>query len=165
MMKSWVRFVWIAAGCLAAVALASTLVVGGERTTPTKPQEAVLTGTVTDLHTFMSGEAPNKETTRQRVYEGVPVILQTEAGPIILGKGKGSLKTMVLGVLHQPAEVKGLLYAKHGLRYLDVAVAKPPKPGAQPIEDDEWIDEPEDDQQEDIDDESDDFRGDEDDPY
>jgi len=153
---------------VAAIVLTGSLVAGEEKNTTARPREAVLTGTVTDLHSFMSGEIPKLESSRQRIYLGGPAVLMTETGPVLLGRDKGTPKPLILEALLQPAEVRGLLHEREGLRYLDLTALRPTKPVRRSFEqDDEWPDDHEADEGDiDEDEEEDEDEGnDEEDPY
>jgi hypothetical protein len=125
---------------MAALVLASTLVVGGPRDRAREAREVTLKGKVVDLHSFMAGDAISDDVVRQRIYDGAPVILDTERGPVVLGTSKGSLKERVVPSANQAAEATGRLYEKRGIRYLDLKAIHP-QPSEAPPSHEEWEEE------------------------
>jgi len=120
----------------------------------TKAKEVTLIGKVVDLQCYMTEEYPTKdkvECARRCIRAGVPVALETETGLVIVGMGqRGPAKEVEKHALAL-VEVKGKLYEKHGIKYVDITsvkAAKPAEPEPEPEEDWEW---PEDDEDEDQD--------------
>jgi hypothetical protein len=92
----------------------------------TQPQEVTLSGTVVDLQCYMTGRPVGKNPqafSRNCIRRGVPAALETESGLIILGLAKGNASKLAQHAM-RPAEVRGMLYAKHGVEYLEVASIK-----------------------------------------
>jgi hypothetical protein len=77
---------------------------------------------------------------RQRIYDGAPIVLQTDRGAVVLGTGKGSVKDMILPVANQAAEAMGRLYEKRGIRYLELTTIRP-QPPTQQLGQEEWEEE------------------------
>jgi hypothetical protein len=143
--------------CVVAAVLitVTALQAGGERT-PTPPaREVTMVGKIVDLHCFMTDKFPSADhvkCTRECIRAGVPAALDTEVGLIVLGHGPKGPARMIDELALQHAEIKGKLYERNGLRYLDVTAAKvvslpePPKPFDPEIEEEEVeedFDEPE----------------------
>jgi hypothetical protein len=105
-------------------------------------KEVTLTGKVVDLHCFMTGVTRDKyaaKCTQKCLREGVPAALETDGGLILLGKGMTGIGREASRHALGMVEVKGKLYEKHGLKYLDAASMKEVKE----TESEEWIEEPE----------------------
>ena len=100
---------------------ASTLVARGGRDRPPKPQEVTLTGTITDLHSYVTDETQPARNAQRLIRSGIPAILDTKAGPVLLGGVSKQYRKDLLKLVHEDVEVEGELYEKRGLRYLDVA--------------------------------------------
>lgn len=99
---------------------ASTLVARGGRDRPPKPKEVTLTGTITDLHSYVTGESQPARNVQRLIRSGIPAILDTKAGPILLGGVSKQFRKELLKLVHEDVEVEGKLYEKRGLRYLDI---------------------------------------------
>lgn len=149
MTRTWILRT-AAVTAMAAMVLASTLVIGGPRDRARKAKEVTLTGKVGDLHSFMAGEAFRDDVVRQRIYDGAPIVLQTNRGPVVLGTSKGSVKEMILPAANQTAEAVGRLYEKRGIRYLELTTIRPQPPSDQQPGHEEW-------EEEDYEEEEDDF--------
>lgn len=126
--QKYQRNVAIAVATVAAVTiLVSALRAGDERGQKPAPREVTLTGRVVDLHNYMTEKFPSADKvkcTRECLSVGVPAALETDDGLVIIGKGpKGPARDMAPLAL-QNAELKGKLYERHGLRYIDVISAK-----------------------------------------
>jgi|GEM_PF-1634535 len=115
-----------ALACLG-VGIAAMAVAAGERDRA-KTRELTVTGTVVDLHSFMTGKYQSSDKaacTRECIRSGVPAALETKDGLFILGQGpKGPMKTLAK-LAFQEIEVKGTVHERNGIRYLDIADAKP----------------------------------------
>jgi hypothetical protein len=90
-------------------------------------KEVTMTGKLVDLHCFMAGMGASKEDPAKCaadcIKSGVPAALETPTGLVILGKGlkgAGEFSAMAL----QQVEVKGKLYEKAGLKYIDVTTVQ-----------------------------------------
>jgi hypothetical protein len=139
---------------LAICLVPSFLAVAQEKgTTPPPPpaaKEVTLTGKVVDLHCFMAGGAGKEDATKcmkECIEKGVPAVLETSKGIVLLGKGMEGVAKLVGPHANQQVEVKGKLHEKAGLKYLDIIeikkaeekgaekpVAKPePKPEVKPV--------------------------------
>ncbi|MHC4092607.1 MAG: hypothetical protein ACYSVY_20425 [Planctomycetota bacterium] len=118
----------------------------GERR-PTPPaREVTMEGKVIDLHCFMTGKFPSTDhikCTRECIRAGVPAALETEDGLVILGKGPKGPARMLDDLALQHAEVKGKLYEREGLRYLDLTSAKAAAAPRLPEWQEEPVEEPE----------------------
>lgn len=132
---------------VAGVVLVSVLCAAGDRDKNPPPRDVTLTGTVVDLHSFMTEryESSDKaKCTRDCIRAGVPAALETQEGLVVIGEGtKGAART-IMELAFQTAELKGKLYEKHGLRYIDITSAKAakPKPEPEPDVEDPWTPEP-----------------------
>lgn len=99
------------------------------RTSPprsTRSQEVTLSGKVVDLQSHMTGEFVGKNPeacSRNCIRRGVPAALETESGLIVLGMAKGNLSKLAPHAM-QLVELRGTLYEKHGVKYLEVASIK-----------------------------------------
>ena len=123
------------------VVLVSVICAAGDREKNPPPRDVTLTGKIVDLHSFMTDkfESSDKvESTRNNIYEGVPAALETEEGLVLIGQGgKGAARTLA-PLAFQAAELKGKLYEKNGLRYIDITSANAVKPEVELEEEDPW---------------------------
>jgi hypothetical protein len=86
-------------------------------------KEATMQGKIVDLQSFMTGKFAGDDpvrATQQAIRAGTPAALETEDGLIILGQGqRGPMRTLMPLAMRE-VEVKGMLYEKHGLQYMDI---------------------------------------------
>jgi hypothetical protein len=94
-------------------------------------KEVTLTGKLTDLHCFAMGIKEEPAKTGECLKAGAPAVLETATGVVLLSKGpKGTDLAAMAG---QEVEIKGKLFEKAGLKYVDfTAIAK--KGGEKPAE-------------------------------
>ncbi|MCK4659011.1 MAG: hypothetical protein KAV82_05765 [Phycisphaerae bacterium] len=137
----------------AATILASALYAGdkqGKKPAPKQdkksaPREVTLTGKVVDLHCYMTERFPSADAvkcTRECIRVGVPAALETDDGLIIIGKGLKGPARDIAPLALQNVELKGKLYERHGLRYIDIISAKVVKK-TPPVEEEPETDESE----------------------
>ena len=89
-------------------------------------------GSIVDLHTYMTGGEDLSEatkTSRKRIRGGVPVVLVTREGPVLLSQGQRSPARLVETFALQPVWAKGKYYEKDGLQYLDLRKVIPARRG------------------------------------
>ncbi|MCB9851276.1 MAG: hypothetical protein H6817_11305 [Phycisphaerales bacterium] len=100
-------------------------------TKPAMAKDVVLTGTVVDLHCYMTGAMPSGDAakcTADCIRAGVPAGLETDIGLVVLGQGMQGASKALLPYAHQFVEVRGKLFERDGVKYLDIAsVEKAPK--------------------------------------
>ena len=98
------------------------------------PAIATLTGKIVDLQCYMTGKHEGDDPVKCAaacIRNGVPVGLETKDGLVILGHGMTGAAKMLEPLAMQEVEVKGKLYEKGGVKYVDVlTVAKKAKPPA-----------------------------------
>ncbi len=96
-----------------------------------KAKEVIIQGRIVDLHHFMTAgyaSADRGRTTREALQSGIPALLETHDGPVLLGMGKrAENKNSVMALAYEEAEMKGMLFEMKGLRYLDIASVTPLK--------------------------------------
>ena len=144
------RSIVIAAGVAAAVLCTSVLIAGGDRDKVPPPRDVTLTGKIVDLQSFMTDKfesSDHAKCTQRCIQAGVPAALETEDGLIIIGEGsKGPART-ITPLAFRYAELKGKLYEREGIKYIDVASAKAAKDPESEEEDweseDDWDDDEE----------------------
>jgi len=124
-----------AALCVALVFGAVSVVAQTGEETAKQPGKAVtLQGKVVDLHCYITGDMPSADAakcTADCIKAGVPAGLETADGLIILGHGtKGPGKAVVAHAFQQ-VTVKGQLFEKSGVKYLDIETVEP-QAGGQP---------------------------------
>jgi len=144
------RSIVIAAALAAAILCTSVLMAGGDRDKVPPPRDVVLTGKIVDLHSFMTDKfesSDHAKCTQRCIQAGVPAALETEDGLIIIGEGsKGPART-ITPLAFRYAELKGKLYEREGIKYIDVASAKAAKDPESEEEDweseDDWDDDEE----------------------
>ena len=108
------------------IAGASSLRAGGERKKPAKPEDVTLVGKVVDLQSFMTGKFTNSDpvrATQDSIRQGVPAALETEEGLIVIGMGERGPSRTLIPLAFKKVEMKGKLYEKDGLQYIDMASA------------------------------------------
>jgi len=118
-------------GGLVAVVASPMLMAGGGRKRPERPgkppRDVTLTGKLVDLQSFMSGRFADEDparATQNSIRAGVPAALETENGLIVLGMGERGPARILLPLAYQNVEVKGRLYERTGLRYIDISTAR-----------------------------------------
>ena len=136
----------VAVTVVAVVVLASVLQAGPQRDGQVAPREVTLTGKIVDLQSYMTekfSSADQAKSVRECLHHGVPAALETEEGLVVIGQGwKGPART-IADLALQNAEVKGKLYERHGLRYIDITSAKLiPQQADEPANTGDWTDEP-----------------------
>lgn len=113
---------------VAAVALAVTLglaAIAAEAKKPAKApdKETVLSGKVVDLQTYMAGETTGTgkaKSSAQLIRNGVPAALETDKGLVIIGAGRKVSPRTIANHAGTRVELKGKLYEKANVKYLDV---------------------------------------------
>jgi hypothetical protein len=122
------------------VMFVSALYAAGDRDKNPPPRDVTLTGKIVDLQSFMTGKFASSDKakcTRDSIRGGVPAALETKDGLVVIGEGtKGAART-IAPLAFQDAELKGKLYEKHGVRYIDITSAKAAKPEPEPEPDTE----------------------------
>ena len=132
----------IAAGVAAAVLCTSVLMAGGDRDKVPPPRDVTLTGKIVDLQSFMTDKfesSDHAKCTQRCIQAGVPAALETEDGLIVIGEGpKGPART-IAPLAFRYAELKGKLYERQGIKYIDVASAKAAKdPESEEDTEEDW---------------------------
>ena len=92
---------------------------GGER----PPREVTMTGRVVSVHSSMTGQFASPDQTKStadNIRAGVPAALDTPTGLILLGQGTTGVGRTLIPLAFQEVEVKGKLYEKGGLKYIDI---------------------------------------------
>ncbi len=99
------------------------------------PAITTLTGKIVDLQCYMTGKHEGDDPVKCAaacIKNGVPVGLETKDGLVILGHGMTGAAKMLEPLAMQEVEVKGKLYEKGGVKYVDVLTvvkkAEPPAP-------------------------------------
>jgi hypothetical protein len=124
----------------------------GEKDVP--PRDVTLTGKVVDLQCFMTGKyasSDQEKCTRDCIRAGVPAALQTEEGLIVIGHGEKGPQKIIAPFAYQEVELKGKLFQRHGLQYIDVTSAKAVETMEAEEEEgyDPWTPEPDEEEEED----------------
>lgn len=125
-MKNLRTLAALAFAVAAVIAGASSLRAGGERKKPVKPEDVTLVGTIVDLQSLMTGKFTGTDpvrATQDCIRQGVPAALETEDGLIVIGMGERGPSRTLIPLALKKVEVKGKLYDKDGLQYLDMASA------------------------------------------
>ncbi len=117
----------LAIGLVAIMTLAAILSAGPGHRRNAKPRDVTLTGKIVDLHGFMTGKcdlSDHARCTLECIKAGIPAAIETEDGLVVIGQGsKGPRKTLI-PLAFKLVELKGKLYERAGVRYIDVTVAK-----------------------------------------
>jgi len=147
------RFIGAAAAVavFATLGLSSLFAQNREQAAPqkqeTKGKEVTLVGKIVDLQCYMTGEYPTKdqaECARKCIRAGVPAALETDNGLVILGMGHRGPGREIEKHAMAMVELKGKLYEKHGVKYIDIVSVKATKVAKpEPEEDWEWPEEDE----------------------
>jgi hypothetical protein len=90
-------------------------------------REVTLTGRVVDVHCLMTGKFPKADRikcTQECIKAGVPVALETDRGVFLLGTGPKSAAKTLAPLAYQLVDVRGKLYTRLGLKYIDLLSAK-----------------------------------------
>jgi len=98
-------------------------------------RETTLTGQIVDIHGFMTGQyasADRAKCTADCIRAGVPAGLVTEQGVVILGQGTSSPSRTLLPWALRQVEVRGHLFEKQGVKYLNVDSIVEPGAKAEP---------------------------------
>jgi hypothetical protein len=136
---------------VATVGLTSLYAQNRVRRQPTKPpqmqeKEVTLTGKLVDLQCYMTGKYPTKdeaECARNCLRAGVPAALETDKGLVIVGMGYRGPGHALAQHAMATVELKGKLYEKQGVKYMDVASVKVTKPAPKAEAEEEQPEEPE----------------------
>ena len=136
------RSIVIAAGVAATVLFGSVLMARGDRDKVPPPRDVTLTGKIVDLHSFMTDRfesSDHAKCTQRCIQAGVPAALETEDGLIVIGEGpKGPART-IAPLAFRHAELKGRLYEREGIKYIDVTSAKAAKaPESEEDTEEDW---------------------------
>jgi hypothetical protein len=141
-------------GAAAAIAVATTLGLSSlfaqsrAQTPPqkqeTKGKEVTLVGKIVDLQCYMTGEYPTKdqaECARKCIRAGVPAALETDNELVIVGMGHRGPAREIEKHAMATVELKGKLYEKHGVKYIDIVsvkAAEVAKPESEEEEEEDW---------------------------
>ncbi|MGD2111195.1 MAG: hypothetical protein PVI86_17595 [Phycisphaerae bacterium] len=110
-------------------------------------KEVTVTGRVVDLHGYMTGKyesVDRAKCTADCIRNGVPAGVETESEMLLLGQGSRSAAKTLEPLAFQEAEIRGTLYEKNGVKYLDVISAKKKAPEPEYDEEEEDWSNPED---------------------
>ncbi|UCF34620.1 MAG: hypothetical protein JSV78_04810 [Phycisphaerales bacterium] len=144
----------VAAIAIGALVLTTALQAGDRTEKDPQPRDVTVIGRVVDLQNFMTGKyasSDHAKCTRDCIRAGVPVALQTEEGLIVIGQGEKGPQRIITPFAYQEVELKGKLFQRHGLRYIDVTSANVVE-AAEPEEEEEldpWSPEDEEEQEDD----------------
>lgn len=112
--------------CLLAVILAAggTLLGAPQRKRDVRGRETTIHGRLGDIHSFMTGKVngdnPTKAT-QDSFRAGAAAVVETEEGVVVLGSGDKGPARLIVPLAMQHVEVKGKLYERGGMRYMDMA--------------------------------------------
>lgn len=123
---------------LAGAWLATALYAGPDRSS--RPREVTLTGKIVDLQGYMTekyASADHAKCTTDCIRAGVPAALETEDGLVIIGEGVTGPARSLAELALRNVELKGKLYERHGIQYIDIKSTKSVKVEEEP-EDESW---------------------------
>lgn len=121
---------------LSAVVLAVFLVMSGQAAPqddrPARPKMVTLTGVLVDVYSYMTAPPPRDERAaaeqgkviKESLKNGVPACIETEDGLYILGKGVKAPIEQVVPLANQEVEVRGKMFEKGGVHYVDIVSIK-----------------------------------------
>ncbi|MCG3138399.1 MAG: hypothetical protein HJJLKODD_02262 [Phycisphaerae bacterium] len=90
-------------------------------------EATVMSGKLVDLKSYMSEELEGDELVRMiqsNLREGIPAAIETKEGLVVVGWDRKIPKAKVLQMANQDIEVRGLLYEKSGLHYMQVTAVR-----------------------------------------
>lgn len=128
------------ATAVAAIVVVSVLQAEPERGKTPPPRDVTLTGKIVDLQSFMTGQfksSDHKRCTQDCIRAGVPAAIQTDDGIVIIGEGTKGPQRTIMPLAFRQAELKGKLYEREGMFYIDITSAKAAKRGLEPDADGE----------------------------
>jgi len=114
-------------GLVAVMAVAAVLVAGPKDRRNAMPRDVTLTGKIVDLHNAMTGKFPSTDHARctmECIKAGVPAAIETEDGLVIVGEGVKGPRMALVPHAFKSVEIKGKLYERSGIRYIDLATVK-----------------------------------------
>ena len=136
------RSIVITTVVVAVVMFTSVLLAGGDRDRTPPPRDATLTGKIVDFHSFMTGEFESSDHAKcaQRcIQAGVPAALETEDGLIVIGEGPKGPACTIAPLASRYAELKGKLYEREVIKYIDVTSAQAAKdPDSEEDPEEDW---------------------------
>lgn len=121
------------------VLLAACFVMSGqaapEDDRPARPKMVTLSGVLVDVYSYMTAPPPRDERAaaeqgkivKESLKNGVPACIETEDGLYILGKGVKAPIDQVVPLANQEVEIRGKMYEKGGVHYVDIVSIKPVK--------------------------------------
>lgn len=119
-------------GLIVGVGLSALMAQDREPVTPElKGKEVVLVGTIVDLQCYMTGQPQGKDPAgcaRDCIRAGVPAALETKDGLVVIGMGTAGPAKKIVEHALAVVEIKGKLYEKGGLRYIDLRSVEPAEP-------------------------------------
>lgn len=127
----------VLAGILTPVIVVAAIAAGPGRGGEKKPRDVTLTGRIVDLHSYMTGKFASRDpvhSTRACIQAGVPVAIEVSDGLVMVGQGKKGPRRTLARLAYEQVELKGRLYERDGLRYIDMSDAKPVKEAEEPAE-------------------------------
>ncbi len=101
-------------------------------------KEVTMTGRIVDLHCYMTGQfesVDHAKCTAECIRSGVPAGLETDKEFFLLGQGTKSAAKTLEPLAFEQAEIRGKLYERNGVKYLDIISAKKQQPEPESDED------------------------------
>ncbi len=120
------RFSLLVVAVVAAVG-ASRIWAGGPRERGARSEDVTLTGKLVDMQSFMTGKSAGTDPAKaaqQCLRSGVPAVLETEEGLVVIGMGERGPSRLIVPLALKRVELKGKLYEKEGLQYIDITSAR-----------------------------------------
>lgn len=136
-MKVGKRMILVLPGILTPVIVVAAMAAGPGPGGEKKPRDVTLTGRIVDLHSYMTGKFASSDpirSTRACIQAGVPVAVEVPDGLIVVSQGTKGPRKMLARLAYQQVELKGRLYERGGLRYIDIFDADLAKSAEEPAD-------------------------------
>lgn len=136
-MKVGKGMIFVLSGILTPVIVVAAMAAGPSRGGEKKPRDVTLTGRVVDVYSYMTGKFASSDpirSTRACIQAGVPVAVEVPDGLIVVGQGTKGPRKMLARLAYQRVELRGRLYERGGLRYIDMSEANLAKATEEPAD-------------------------------
>ncbi|MHC5108740.1 MAG: hypothetical protein ACYTHJ_02535 [Planctomycetota bacterium] len=112
---------------MGAVLVSFSVIAAGESRKRGAPRDAKLVGRIVDMHSVMTGKFESEDkmrATRRSIMNGVPAVLETDDGVVVIGEGYRGPQDTIGKLAFQRVELHGKVYERFGIRYIDIRSAK-----------------------------------------
>jgi hypothetical protein len=123
-------------GLVTVMAIAAILSASPKDRRGAKPRDVTLTGKIVDLQNVMTGKYASSDHARctlECIKAGVPAAIETDDGLVVIGEGTKGPRQALLPLAFKAVELKGKLYERGGVRYIDLTSAKAIETSSKPV--------------------------------